>query len=533
MVAEGLLQILAGMALMFLSQSRIQGSLDELVFHRLRARITRLFQSQASLWLIGLGSSLFLQVNRIPISMGSKLVERRVISPEQAFILVLGATVGNSLKSWFFAAQLQIQFALAFLFSGIVCSLFRNTRLQLLSMPLIAAGCFWAALELIWQGFEPFVDSLSQLSALGWLDGTHLLAQIWLTLLGILLLVGLRSGTLPLFLLLQLCWSGLLKLEAGSALILGLNIGMGLFPFQRQAAKATVSQFYWAHLLNRAIIGGVMLVFFPYFMQLSLLLVPGPASPSFTAFRVAIFHILCNGLMAAGGLFLMGLFFRAAQWIVPGEHLPSALILSRNVRRMLQRSPAHALHEVENQLQIALEHTKQLTDQTLRLLTEKGVVTDEKASESYLFETVEHSIYDLLLPLYQNGAEELRLPIHQALRVLDACGQLFDQTQQLMLELSQGFQIQLYSLPEHLIPAFENYQTEINELWLAVLLKRPHYRGPEALEATLESLEERFFDIQAPEQAKGDRLIWVYRILSLLRQQSLLLYQVFHAQHNA
>lgn len=530
MIAEWLLQILAGMALLFLAQARIQGSLDELVFQRLRARVARLFKSQASLWLIGLGSSLILQVNRIPVTMGSKLVERRVLSPEQAMVLILGAALGNSFKSWFFAAQLQIQVALAFLFSGMVFSLFRKTRLSLLGLPLIAAGCYWASLELIWQGLEPFLSTLSNVQVGGMLDASRLLVQLWLTLLGVLLLVFLRTGTLPLFLVIQLCWTSVLKLEAGAALILGLNIGMGLFPFERKSSKAAVSQLRWASLINRAALGGLILVFFPYFMQLMTLMVPGPSTPSNIAFRVAMFHILVNVLIAVGGYFLMGLYFRSAQWITPGEHLPSALILSRNVRRMLQRSPEHALREVDNQLQIALEHTKQLTDQTLRLLTEKGLVSDDKAQESYLFETVEHSIYDLLLPLYTAGGEELRHPIHQALRVLDACGQLYDHTQQLMRELTQGFQIQLYSLPEPLLPAFESYQAEFNELWLAVLLRRPHYRGPEALEAELEGLEDRFFS--AAGEPTGDRLIWIYRILSLLRQQSLLLYQVFNAQNH-
>lgn len=531
MIAEWLLQILAGMALLFLSQARIQGSLEELVFHRLRGSITRLFQSQGSVWMMGLLSSLVLQANRIPIQMGSKLVERRVLSPEQAFVLILGAGLGSSFKGWFFAAQWQIQVALAFLFSGMICSLFRKTRLSLLAMPLIAAGCYWASLELIWQGLEPFLSGLARYQAGGWLDGTRLLAQLWLTLLGVLLMVFLRTGTLPLFLILQLCWSGALRIEAGAALVLGLNIGMGLFPLERQPAKSAVSQLSWAQLLNRCGLGALALFFLPYFTQLAVLMVPGPSAPAFIAFRVALFHILLNALLAVGGYFMMAMYFRMAQWITPGEHLPSALILSRNVRRMLQRSPEHALREVSNQLQIALEHTKQLTDQTLRLLTEKGVVKDGNAQERYLFETVEHSVYDLLLPLYQSGGEGLQPAIHQALRVLDSCGQLYDHAQQLHQELEQGFQIHLYTLPEELLPALETYQAEFNELWLAVLLRRPHYRGPEALEAKLEGLEELFFGEQGDLGLKGDQMIWVYRILSLLRQQSLLLYQVYHAQN--
>lgn len=532
MIAEWLLQILTGLALLFLAQARIQRNLDELVFQRLRTSIVRLLGSSGSLWLLGMFASMLLQASRIPIRLATKLVERRLMMPEQAFVLILGAALGASLKSWFFAAQLQIQVALAFLITGMLVSLFRRTRLSLLGIPLIAAGCFWASLELIWQGLEPFLFTLARYQSSGWLDGTRLLAQLWLTLLGILLLMFMRTSTLPLFIILQLCWSGALRLEAGAALILGLNMGMGLFPFERRTTKAAVAQLAWANLFNRFGLGALILFFFPYFVQLSSLIVPGPLTPSYIAFRLSIFHILVNLVMGIGGLGLMGLLFRSAHWITPGEHLANALILSRNVRRMLQRSPDYALNEVENQLQIALEHTKQLTDQDLRLMTEKGFTEVENSQETYLFETVQHSVYDLLLPLYGSGSDAVRPKVHQALRVLDSCSVLYEHAQQLRQELEEGLKIQIYTLPERLQPALELYQSEFNELWLAVLLKRPHYKSAEALEARLEALDEIFYESLNEDQLRGDQLIWIYRVLSALRQQSLLLYQVYHAQND-
>ncbi len=532
MIAEGLLQVLTGLALLFLAQARIQRNLDELVFQRLRSSIVRLLGSSGSLWLLGMIASLILQASRIPVRLATKLVERRLMIPEQAFVLILGAALGGSLKSWFFAAQLQIEVALAFLITGMLMSMFSKTRLSLLGIPLIAAGCFWASLELIWQGLEPFLFTLSRYQASGWLDGTRLLAQLWLTLLGILLLMFMRTSTLPLFIIMQLCWSGVLRIEAGAALILGLNMGMGLFPLERRPTKAAVSQLAWANLFNRVGIGILILFFFPYFVQLATLLMPGPASTANLAFRLSIFHILINLVMGLGGLGLMGLLFRSAHWITPGEHLANALILSRNVRRMLQKSPDYALKEVENQLQIALEHTKTLTDLDLRLMTEKSALEIESNQESYLFETVQHSVYDLLLPLYGSGSEAVRPKVHQSLRVLDSCSLLYEHAQQMRQELEEGLRIQLYTLPERLQPVLELYQSEFNELWLAVLLHRPHYKSAEALESRLEALDEMFYEALNQDRLRGDQLIWIYRVLSALRQQSLLLYQVYHAQND-
>lgn len=533
MIAELLLQILAGMALLVLAQARIQRSLDDLVFQRLRSGVTRLFGSRGSLWFLGAAGSLLLQASRIPIRIASKLVERRLLTPEQAYLIFLGVSLGASLKCWFFAAQLQIQVALALLISGMLISIFRQTRVAMFGIPLIAAGCFWASLELIWQGLEPLLFSLSHLQSSGdWLDGTRLLAQVWMTLFGILLMIFLRTSTLPLFIIFQLCWTGAVQLEACAALILGLNMGIGLFPLERRPTKAAVSQLAWAHMINRFVFGGLILFFLPYFTQLAKLMIQGPPSPSYMAFRLALFHILLNVVMALGGAFSIGFLFRTAQWITPGEQLPSALILSRQVRRMLQRSRDYALKEVDNQLQIALEHTKQLTDQDLRLLTERGYTQSEHVQESYLFEAVQHSIYDLLLPLYRDGGESLRPHVQKSLRVLDSCSQLYDHALQLRAELDEGLQIQLYNLPERLLPALEMYQSEFNELWLAVLLKRPHYKGAEALEARLETLEDIFYEVLGESGLQGDQLIWVYRMLSLLHQQSLLLYQVYHAQNS-
>lgn len=533
-MAESLLQILTGMALLFLAQARIQRSVEDQVFSRLRSSVIRLVGSSGPLWLIGLLSSLLLQASRIPFRVATKLVERRLVSAEQAYILNLGVALGCSIKGWFFAAQLQIQVALAFLFAGMVLSLFRKMRLAILGIPLIAAGCFWASLELTWQGFYPFLNDLARYQSHAWLSGTHLLSQLWLMLLGVVLVVFLRTSTLPLFIVLQLCWASALRFEAGAALILGINIGMGLAPFERRSAKTAVAQLTWAHLFNRAGFGLLVLFFLPNFLQLASLLVPGPGTPSYMAFRLSFFHILLNALMATGGLFSMGLVFRIAHWITPGEQGQHAILLSHTVRRMLQKSPDYALREVENQLQIALEHTKQLTDQELRLLIEKIPRNSENGQEGYLFETIQHSVYDLLLPLYHKDHPELRPKIQSELRVLDCCGQLYSLAHELKSELEEGLQIQRFMLPDELLPMLEQYQGEFNELWLAVLLRRPYYRGVEALETSLERLEEGFYEDRSASQSfTGDQLIWQYRILSLLRQQSILLYQVYQSQHES
>jgi len=530
MKPESLILILAGFGLLFLSQARIQQNLDELVFHRMRVGITRMLSHRSSLWLIGIYSSLLLQASRIPSQIATQLVGRRILLVEQAFLLILGATLGSSIKSWFFAAQAHMTMAFVLLCVGSALWFSPKNRLSGLASPLIAGAGFWASLELIWQGLEPLLPKLVTSPVYTQLNSSLLLHQIWLLLFGAVLVTVLRTGTLPVFLVIHMAWSGYLDLEAGVALIMGINLGMGLFTLERQQRKPEMLQLAWCYGLTRILTTVLILFFFPYFIQLCALLVPGKESAVLTAFRLADCHILINVLVAAVGYGSFGLLQRLSRWITRAPEEAHALILSRSVRLMLQRSPEYALQELDNQLLIALEHTKMLTDQNLRMLTDRHPLPDRHERELYLFETIQYSIYDLLLPLYPHSDQAARNHLQRALQVLDHCGQLYFHGSQLYQELQQGLVRQLHTMPEALFAPLERYQTEFNEVWLAILLRRKHFKNSESLAETLELLEEHFYAYLEQNHSSAEQQIWTYRILSLLRQQCLMLYQVYNAQ---
>lgn len=525
-MAESLVQILAGLALLFLAQGRIYDRLEELIFHRLRAGITRVFQGRLTLWLMGVISALLLQASRIPAYLAGQLLMRRIVSVEQAFILVLGAAVGSSLKTWLFAAQVQIQVALLFLGLGFVISLFQKNRFHLLAAPLIAAGCFWASLELIWQGLLPFLSDLHFNPHLSILPASRILYQMWFMLLAMGLVMVLRSATLVTFLVLQTAWLPIVNMESGSALILGINLGMGLFLIQRLNSPERIAELAWMQLLHRIGIGFLLLLFFPSFYRLTYFLVPGSESPVTLAFRLATLHILINCLMSGIGAVSISVWRRLSLWLHKNnETEPPSLLLTRTVRRMLQRAPKYALVEIEQQLQIALEHTKRLTDLNFRLLTENHLSQRNLKQEVYLFETIQHSIYDLVLPLYARVDESIHTKIQASLRAVDHCSHLYSDAYQLQVDLDQGIRIQLFVFPSHLSAALAKYQRSFNEVWLALLLKHSSL-SPEPMETSLDELEDAFLEHLQPEGS--DYQIWVHRVLSLLRQQSQAIYQVYY-----
>lgn len=531
MIAEALVQVLAGLALLYLAQSRIYQSFEELFFHRLRTGIARYLNSTPKLWLVGGISALLLQASQIPNLLAMHLLKRRIVGVEHALILILGATLGSSLKAWLFAAQLQIQTALFILILGLLASLFRKTRLSLLAMPLLAAGCFWASLGLIWQGLEPLLRFSLNASTLNLMAGQGLLSQIWLILLGFLTVIFLRTGTLSIFIVLQMAWLHLLSLEGGAALIIGINIGMGFIPLELQKQEKRLQQLAWAHLFNRLFFGLGVLVIFPSFHTLSLFLIPGLDTPALLSFRLASLHIGVNLLMAWSGFGLMGIWLRLGQWLARNPAPGPSLLLSRQVRRMLQRSPQYAEQEIFKQLQIALEHTKRLTDLNLRMLTEGQLnASQQSEQELYLFETIQQSTYDLLLPLYarqpRNGQPHNQ-STQAALHTLDHCSQLYFQAYQQQQDLFQGISIQLFVFPAHLRPLLEKFQTTFNEVWVVILLKRSEPQTLEPLESSLSELEEAF--LNGLTQYTHAQEIWVHRMISLFRQQSQTLVQICQA----
>lgn len=529
MIIESFIFLLAGMGLLFLSQARIQENLNELIFHRLRTGVARLLAHRSTFWLVGIYSSLLLQASRIPSQIATQLVGKHVLQLEQAFLLILGATLGSSLKSWFFAAQAHISMALVLLCSGGILYVLPKNRLSNLGAPLVAGAGFWASLEICWRGIEPLIPLAQTLFA--GIDSSRLLHQFWLVLLAVGTVTLLRTGTLPVFVVIHLAWSGYLNLEAGVALMIGVNLGMSLFTLGGRERKPEMVQLAWCYGISRLLTTLILLFFFPYFVQVCALLVPGSATPTLTAYRLADCHVLINLLVAGLGYTTFGFLKRSALWITQVPEEAHALILSRQVRLMLQRSPAYARQEIEHQLQIALEHAKVLTDQNLKLLTDRRLAPDHFENQQHLFDAIQHSIYDLLLPLYLKGNQELRNQLHQSLLVLDHCGQVYFHAQQLYQELQQGLVHEFRSFPEALYEPLERYQTEFNEVWLAVLLRRKHFKNPESLVDMLDLLEESFLNAPEVQQLPTAQQIWTWRILSLLRQQCLMLYQVYTAQN--
>lgn len=524
--AEIWVQILAGFSLLFLSQTRIYNTLNQLVFQQLRTSAHRFFATPLHQGTVGMVSALFLQTSRISTRITSELVKRRILSLRQGFLVILGAGLGSSLKALLFAGKLEIGVALFFLLSGVAAYVLARKRLRFLSAPLIAAGCFWASLTLIWQGIEPFLQHfLSRPEILDRVFGITLPGQFLLTLATVICLLLLRTGTLFVFAVLQLAWLNLVSLEAGSAMILGVNLALGLFPLENRIQESRVGRLVWSHALNRLGCGLLILFFFPYVHRLLLLLPTGQA-PVALAYRLAILHILINFMMAVSGFYGFRIFERLARFLYPREdEQQSALILSPRVRLMLQQAPNYAQKEVNKQIAIALEQVKRLTDINLRMLSENEPAGPMPQQEQYLFETIQHSIYDLLLPIYPASGSE-KGKVLKALRVVDYSSQLYLQAYQLYNELNQGFSIHQYILPEGLKEPLEAFLLEFNEIWLVTLLERPGRSGGQ-LENRLETLEDSFFDML--DTADSAQQVWGYKVMGLLRQQSLQLYQLYCA----
>lgn len=534
-----LLLLLASLALLFFAQERIESQAKELVFHRLRRAITQWISGRTSLWLLGLLSAILVQASRISAKVSGLLLERQVLSLEQAFLISLGATLGSSLKTWFFAAQMEEGVILTLLGTGAICLLWRSKPVRAVGQILASAAVFWLALMLFWQGCEPFLlPFLSHHQDLS-LNIGGLLIHLWLMLLVAAVVLLLRNGTLVVYLSLQLALLNLLNLESGVVLLVGVNLGMAGLLLSRQREHTQLQRLGLIHALNRLIMGFALLFFLPYFLSVLNLLLPGNNTPLLEAFRLAAAHVLLNLLFALSGFSFYGVLARLARLFIPRAQAPPvdsprALLMSRRVRLMLQDAPDYAMQEVQHQLQIALEHTKSITDLNLRLLTQRQGQAMDSQEDRYLFETIQQSIYDLLLPLYGKLGSQRpqQQELLETLHVLDACTRLFFLASRLHQELHRGLILDGYAFPPFLAEALQEYLQHFNTFWLNILVQPGEDRGQmqNELNRSVMTLEKRYFDFLAQERSRRDLQIWLYQILVLLRQQGPAIQDIYQAQ---
>lgn len=513
---------LGGLGIFLFSLRFLTATLNQSLASRFRPVLDRLLARPVQGLFSGAAATLLVQASSITILAAMGLVDSALITLEQAWFVMLGATVGTTLKAWFFVGTLHLGPALIGV-GTLVLLVTRNPMARELLTLAVAVGFAFLGLDLL-------SDNLAVLQNLPWFSAllqssqaSGLSAQIACVLFGMFLTVAVQSSTAPVVLTLSLAAEGSVGIPSGAALILGMNVGttstalLASLQAHRDGQRLAVG-----HFMAKLVGVLITLLFLPAFLGfVGMILDPfGYASdvPVFLAAVHTTFNLINAvfwSLLAAPAISLL------RRLLTSKEQQGGGLGLAPRVRRMLAGSPGLAIREARRQFGLLEELVKTTYDHTFESFFQGSHNPGVRGRRVWLernLETLKETLHDLLFGVARRQQESVTEEgILRIVGMAELDSSIAHTCLSLNDHLERGFVVELYEVPDELEGPFRTFKALLDDLWLAALF--PDRPAPASLDTHPEvTLEERVLQYarQNPD-CDGRFLTWLLETAGFLR----------------
>lgn len=512
---------LGGLGIFLFSLRFLTATLNQSLASRFRPVLERMLARPVQGVLSGLLATLLVQASSITILAAMGLVDSALITLEQAWFVMLGATIGTTLKAWFFVGTLHFGPALIGV-GSLLLLLTRNPMARELLTLAVAVGFAFLGLDML-------SDNLAVLQGLPWfsalLEGSQaagLSSQLACVLFGTALTVAVQSSTAPVILTLSLAAEGHVGIPAGAALILGMNVGttstalLASLQAHRDGQRLAVG-----HAMAKSVGVLITLLFLPAFLGfVGMILDPFGYASDVPVFLAAVhttfnvINVVFWSLLAAPALSLL-------RRLMPSREQQAGLGLAPRVRRMLAGSASLAVREARRQFGLLERLVKTTYDHTFESFFQGSHNPGVRGQRIWLernLETLKETLHDLLFGVARRPQESVT---EEGILRIVGMAELYSSIAHTCLSLNdhleRGFVVELYEVPDELQGPFRAFKALLDDLWLAALF--PDRPAPASLDAHPETtLEERVLQYaRANPQCDGRFLTWLLETSAFLR----------------
>lgn len=325
MLLASLWQALGGLGLFLLGMKVMSEGLQKIAGERFRFHLEKITGNRLTAAFLGSLLASLLQSSSAAAILVIGFINAGLVSLYQALGILLGTGIGATLAIQFIAFKIS-SLALPAIFAGVILRYFvRRRRWVYVGQLLLGAGLVFLGLSVMETGFVP----IRQNTLFQGIHNHFFTWRISAVLLGALLTFLIQSSSAAAGIVIAVTGSGLFGFEDGVAMIIGEVLGTSTI-----AALASISGSIAAkrtaliYFLINAVAILLVLLFFPYFLALVILLTPGAAAVGMhqvDAANPALFRSLANAhtlfsiMNALTFLPLIGFFARSAAVIMPGR----------------------------------------------------------------------------------------------------------------------------------------------------------------------------------------------------------------------
>ena len=377
MIADQILKITGGLGLFIYSLRLITNAIDETTSHDIRKLVEKLTSKSYICVFVGIGLTALLQASSATILICMSLLNRSLITLQQAALIMLGATVGTTFKIWHHQHLSPVAGAclIAIASIGILLS-WKKTRFQILEISL-GIGFTTLGLNLTSSVLESSLESPAFLNLFASCRGDTFVSASIAMICGALASVLVQSSSSIILLTIGLASKGLISFEGASAVLLGANVGTtstALLVSMGQSISA--KRLAFMHFAAKAIGVLLALIFFRLFLTLILLLIPLRLGNEFISIRLAAVHTGFNSMNLIFWWTFLPLLQRISRVVLPDAYDSEYWLSSLGVQKLLARLPDRALQEAQVELQRIVRGLSEITRDALSLLLDSNLNGD-------------------------------------------------------------------------------------------------------------------------------------------------------------
>lgn len=244
-----IINLFGAVALLLFGLAQVKDGASRAFGARLRTGLSTGTRNGLRSFMSGFGATVVLQSSTATALMVASFVERELVKPRMAQIVLLGANVGTAVTAWIVATGIEWLSPLVILV-GIVLNRSGSTGRRSSGQALIGIGLMLLSLHLLSGATEPMRQSPALAAFIGLLDNAWPVALAFAA--GIALISS--SSLAAVVLILSLASTGILSPSLIIVLVLGANLGGAIPPvIASLSAPASVRRVTIANLIVRAV----------------------------------------------------------------------------------------------------------------------------------------------------------------------------------------------------------------------------------------------------------------------------------------
>ncbi|MBX4908695.1 MULTISPECIES: Na/Pi cotransporter family protein [Rhizobium] len=284
-----MINLFGAVALLLFGLAQVKDGVSRAFGARLRTGLATGTRGGLRSFLSGLVATVALQSSTATALMTASFVERDLINPRMAQLVLLGANVGTAITAWIVATGIEWLSPLLIL-SGIVLYRGRSSTRQGGGAALIGIGLMLLSLHLLSLATEPMRASPALAAFISLLDGALPVALLFSAALAFVS----SSSLAVVVLILSLASAGLISAELVIVLVLGANLGGAIPPVvATMSGPVSARRVTFGNLAVRALGCIIALPLAGYGAEFIQVLPFGPSKLPVDA------HLLFNVLLAA------------------------------------------------------------------------------------------------------------------------------------------------------------------------------------------------------------------------------------------